>query len=162
MTLECSLAEPLLSNAMQRYNIFLKPPNFSINFFRFLGKIIVLRRNYRTFRQIAHLYPTLYHFSLYDLSLSSIRLLYDFFTLLILYKASVQRPSEWKLNTKTIYLYYNILISENIGIFFISSPHILQSVHTTQHTNHQYFTSLNRKASDHSYMLSPIYIYIGI
>ena len=31
--LEKFLAEPLLSNAMQRYNIFLKPPNFFINFF---------------------------------------------------------------------------------------------------------------------------------
>ena len=32
-SLEKFLAEPLLSNAMQRYNIFLKPPNFFINFF---------------------------------------------------------------------------------------------------------------------------------
>ena len=59
-SLEKFLAEPLLSNAMQRYNFFLKPPNFFINFFHFSLKSPTFCWKYRTFSQTRHFPPTLF------------------------------------------------------------------------------------------------------
>ena len=51
------LAEPLLSNAMQRYNFFLKPPNFFVNFFSFCSKIVCFRGINYTFLQFMQSLP---------------------------------------------------------------------------------------------------------
>ena len=56
--LEKFLAEPLLSNAMQRYNIFLKPPNFFINFFLISCKSITFCDKHHPFSQMPLFSPT--------------------------------------------------------------------------------------------------------
>ena len=66
--LEKFLAEPLLSNAMQRYNIFLKPPNFFINFFHISGKTIIFCEKHHSFLQMPHFSPTLSISSISNLS----------------------------------------------------------------------------------------------
>ena len=67
-SLEKFLAEPLLSNAMQRYNIFLKPPNFFINFFLISCKSITFCDKHHPFSQTPHLSPTLSISCIYNLS----------------------------------------------------------------------------------------------
>ena len=75
-SLEKFLAEPLLSNAMQRYNIFLKPPNFFINFFHILDKTIIFCEKHHSFRQMPHFSPTLSVFNRHAAIKYSIRTTY--------------------------------------------------------------------------------------